>query len=786
MYPCKVTIFAKVIKSEYHYYLKTFRIRVMSSTTTTTNSCGASQPEWIQPSPVRGISELKVLNTMTRTKVPFIPAEGNLIRWYSCGPTVYDAAHIGHARNYMTFDIIRRILRDYFNYDITYVMNITDIDDKIILRARQGHLLKCFAEEFGGDSSGMRKELKRAWAWFVGKKFEFSEGASWSDFSGNLRDELEGKRAAGTLSESEAKKLTALEAAISVSEFLLNVNEKSEQSEVDLESGSFGEILAPWLDELKGSEVSDQKIFRDLAAFWEADFMEDMRALNVLPADYLTRVSEYVPEIIAYVEKIIGNGFAYESEGSVYFDVAAFERDPQHHYAKLCPWSAGNSKFFEEGEGSLGVKLTGKRDGRDFALWKCSKPGEPYWTSPWGRGRPGWHIECSAMAGSVLPAQLDIHSGGIDLAFPHHDNEIAQAEAHYHSRQWVNYFLHAGHVHIEGLKMSKSLKNFISIKEALKRYSARQMRFLFLQHGWNSTLIYKESSMQAALAVDSTFTNFFANAEAAIEDTRSPKTDGSNEHGEAEKRLLKLLDETRLQVHEALCDSFDTPRALSGILDLISQTNIYMKSTNTTNTTSSETLKHILGFVQKMYRIFGLQDEDCSSSSSSSSFSGKEIDLLSVLKEVSKFRDSIRALALEGGGRTAALLEACDVLRRSVQEKGIVFEDRSGAASIVKIVDPEQVARDLQASAARDSEAEARRLALLKVQEERLAAKTKKASIPPGQLFRNDDRFSQFDELGVPTHDAVGLELSKNARKKCLKEYEAQVKDHEAFLSKAQ
>lgn len=173
-----------------------------------------------------------------------------------------------------------------------------------------------------------------------------------------------------------------------------------------------------------------------------------MQLLNVKPADVLTRVSEYVPEIVAFVEKIIQNGYAYESQGSVYFDVGAFKK--QHNYAKLAPWAAGHGELLEEGEGSLGANLTGKKSSADFALWKASKAGEPYWESPWGRGRPGWHIECSAMAGEVIGEVLDIHSGGIDLCFPHHDNELAQSEAYFGNQQWVNYFLHAGHLHIEG------------------------------------------------------------------------------------------------------------------------------------------------------------------------------------------------------------------------------------------------------------------------------------------------------------------------------------------------
>ena len=176
-----------------------------------------------------------------------------------------------------------------------------------------------------------------------------------------------------------------------------------------------------------GSTVSDHTIFRSLAAYWEGRFFEDMRRLRVRDPDTLTRVTEYVPEIVSFVEGIVKNGYGYEVEGSVYFDTRAFDSAAHHSYAKLEPWSKGNSELLEEGEGALSV-ATGRRSPADFALWKASKPGEPSWPSSWGPGRPGWHIECSVMASAVLGEQMDIHSGGIDLAFPHHDNEMAQSE----------------------------------------------------------------------------------------------------------------------------------------------------------------------------------------------------------------------------------------------------------------------------------------------------------------------------------------------------------------------
>jgi cysteinyl-tRNA synthetase len=155
-----------------------------------------------------------------------------------------------------------------------------------------------------------------------------------------------------------------------------------------------------------------------------------------------------------------------------------------------------------EGEGELSDEKQEKRNATDFALWKMSKPGEPAWDSPWGRGRPGWHIECSAMAGAIFGPQIDMHSGGIDLRFPHHDNEIAQSESAFCNDNWVNFFVHSGHLHIQGCKMSKSLKNFITIKEALQKYSSRQIRILFLLYNWKDTLDYSDQAMESALSFE--------------------------------------------------------------------------------------------------------------------------------------------------------------------------------------------------------------------------------------------------------------------------------------------
>ena len=270
------------------------------------------------------------------------------------------------------------------------------------------------------------------------------------------------------------------------------------------------DIFLPYLDFLHGTSIDarDHTIFTKLTRRYEERFMEDVRALNCLDPDEVTRVTDYGPQIVDFVEKIQKNGFAYTtSDSSVYFDIESFEK-ANNNYARLEPWNRNDQDLQADGEGALTKKSTEKRSDADFALWKSSKPGEPSWPSPWGPGRPGWHIECSAMASDRLGAQIDIHSGGIDLAFPHHDNELAQSEAywldkdHQRQHQWVNYFLHMGHLSIQGSKMSKSLKNFTTIREALSRgdWTPRGLRIIFLLGGWKEGIEITDDLVKAGSA----------------------------------------------------------------------------------------------------------------------------------------------------------------------------------------------------------------------------------------------------------------------------------------------
>ena len=310
----------------------------------------------------------------------------------------------------------------------------------------------------------------------------------------------------GQPGDKEAKIKMHMNAVLSAWDAIHNQQRSSALDSVHFYS-SVEDVLLPYLDSIKGPSIdsADYTIFTKLTQKFETRFMEDVRALNCMDPDEITRVTEYGPQIVKFVEKIQQNGFAYAtSDGSVYFDIEGFEA-ANNHYARLEPWNRNDAALQADGEGTLTKKSSEKRSEADFALWKSSKPGEPSWPSPWGGGRPGWHIECSAMASDKLGSRMDIHSGGIDLAFPHHDNELAQSEAywldkeHTHQHQWVNYFMHMGHLSIQGSKMSKSLKNFITIREALKKgdWTPRGLRIAFLMGGWREGIEITDDLVRA-------------------------------------------------------------------------------------------------------------------------------------------------------------------------------------------------------------------------------------------------------------------------------------------------
>mmetsp|Transcript_49352 Transcript_49352/g.59797 ORF Transcript_49352/g.59797 Transcript_49352/m.59797 type:complete len:648 (-) Transcript_49352:88-2031(-) len=632
-------------------------------------------PKWQAPSPPSITHDvgLKVMNSLTRKKEKFVTIDGDRsVRWYMCGPTVYAPSHMGHARTYLGFDIIRRILTNHFAYDVNLVMNITDLDDKIIERSNE-------------------------------------------------------------------QNITCTE----------------------------------------------------LSRHFENEFHEDMVMLGVSPPDVLTRVTEYMPEIVTYIETIIKKGLAYESNGSVYFNVGEFSNTPGMNYCKLAPEQVNNAELLAEGEGKLTQDfVSDKKSPRDFALWKKSKAKEPSWDSPWGPGRPGWHIECSVMASDVFTqlgctegGKMDVHSGGVDLKFPHHDNEMAQAEAESGCTQWVNYFVHAGHLHIKGFKMSKSLKNFITIRQALLQNTARQIRFCFLLHKYNAPMDYGDNTMQHAMEREKMFMEFFHNVKAALRENTITK---SQKWDDRARELQKAILQSKTAVNEALKDDFDTPTVMSTLSDLVKSVNLYLENNDAV---VSLVVRGAAVYVTQIFKIFGLiQDEGAEigfPTSSGDTSANKEEILTPVLDALMSFRSNVRDKARSKD--TSGVLNECDTFRDdALPPLGIRLEDKTGGKSVWKLADPAELMKERE-----QKELEKKR----KEEEKAKAAaeKEKKEALnrmPPEEFMKAltlDDKsdtpkYSKFDEKGLPTHMNNGEALNKSQEKKAKKEYQAQLKKYEKFL----
>lgn len=733
------------------------------------------QPAWHQPPAVSG-PVLKLYNSLTRTKEVFVPQQDRHVSWYCCGPTVYNHSHMGHARNYVCLDLCRRILQNYFHYNVTFVQNVTDIDDKIIVAARQQHLFDTRVRQaYTLATEPLRVFVERCLAEYVHKHFPGFQGAVESD----LPAYLDSPAWAAVLAEDPKAPMHAA-AAKRAHAALYGAEQPFDGFLAAIE-----DVAMPVLDREHGLLVTDPEVFRKLAAYWEARFNDDMARLNVLPPTVTTRVSEYVPEIVAFVGGIIANQFAYAtSDGSVYFDTVAFEAHPDHDYAKLQPWNKGKMDLIADGEGSL---LTGalKKNAADFALWKASKPGEPAWDSPWGPGRPGWHIECSVMASDVLGPQIDIHLGGVDLCFPHHDNELAQSEAYFDSRQWINYFMHNGHLHIQGQKMSKSLKNFITIDEALQTYTARQLRLAFAFGNWDRPIDFKDLLVQEVRAYESTLAKFFTTVRALAND----QTDASKKLGPAEKQLVLHLQAAQTAAHAAFCDNLLTPVVLRVLGDLVSKTNLYIQTTvvGTTELRLEPVLAvthwvvsilDVLGFEARADRL-GWVDALAQTTAS-------EDAAMPYVKALAQFRDLMREMAIAKAD-SGSFLKACDTLRSELVHLGVSLDDRPNGGALVKMLNElekqellaQQEAKDKQ-QAAKELKKQQQAEAAAKKEQERL----EKMKVLPQEMFRDPLVYSEWDEQGLPTKNAAGEEVTKSMRKKLAKQQQQQEKLHAEYLAK--
>nr|CAD7395991.1 unnamed protein product [Timema cristinae] len=684
-----------------------------------------TQPHWEAPEQIKRPG-LKLYNSLTRQKEDFVPQDGNRVTWYSCGPTVYDSSHMGHARSYISFDILRRVLSDYFGYDVQYVMNITDIDDKIIKRARQNHLYEKYVQE----NYSLQKNL--------------SDSKKVLDlFMGTVKTtiDLDKKCMIEKLLARMTSAVEELEAAVKS-----NDDAKTKEAQKILLTES-RDPLSEWLDQEKGDSITDNSIFAELPRYWEAEFHKDMDALNVLRPNVLTRVSEYIPEIITYIEKIIVQGLAYESNGD------------------LC--------VSED-------RLSEKRSPNDFALWKRSKKGEPWWNSPWGKGRPGWHIECSVMASAVCGSSMDIHTGGVDLKFPHHDNELAQAEAYFDNDHWVRYFLHSGHLTIAGCKMSKSLKNFVTIRDALNKHSARQLRLAFLLHSWKDTLDYSINTMDMATQYEKLLND--------ITRSRTCETtiDSFQKFTNNDQELYIKLRAAKNSVHNALCDNVDTRTALDALRELIGNVNIYLRDRRISGQEGNYILLRDIGtYVTWIFKVFGaIPKEDSLGlpiSGSGQSTNVEEI-VMPYLTILAKFRDSVRIQARQL--QATEILKECDRLRDDVLPNvGVRLEDHEGHPSAVKMVDRETLLQEKEVKRKLEAEKAAEKI---RKKTEQLAAQAQKDAqkrIKPDEMFHSEtDKYSKFDEKGIPTCDADGKELSKGLVKKLQKLQQAQEKKYNEYI----
>ncbi len=453
---------------------------------------------------------LKIYNTLSRKKETFTPKVAGKVGLYVCGMTVYDYCHIGHARVMVVFDTVARYFR-YLNYDLTYVRNVTDIDDKIIQRA----------------------------------------------------------------------------------------NENGEE---------FTALTERFIDAMH----------------------EDERALSVLPVDIEPKATTHIAEIIAIIEKLISNGFAYVGKnGDVFYAVNKFANYGQLSGKKLDELQAGERVDVDEA----------KANPLDFVLWKMAKENEPFWESPWGNGRPGWHIECSAMSTCCLGNHFDIHGGGMDLQFPHHENEIAQSEGAT-GEKFVNLWMHNGFVRVNEEKMSKSLGNFFTVREVLKRYRTEIIRFFILSSHYRSPLNYSDEQLNEALAA---LTRLYT-ALRGVEIVAS-----------------EIDADYKTRFEAAMDDDFNTPVALSVLFDCARELNKVKDSDVMQAAVLAKTLTSLAS-------ILGLLQDDPESFLKGGEVSSDGLSNEEVEQQIQARLDA----------KTAKNWSEADKIRESLKQQGVILEDMPG------------------------------------------------------------------------------------------------------------
>ncbi|MCA9731887.1 MAG: cysteine--tRNA ligase [Deferribacteres bacterium] len=467
---------------------------------------------------------MKIYNTLSGGKEEYQPINSDYTGFYVCGPTVYDYFHIGNARPFIVFDVIRRFLI-FRGYNVRYVMNLTDIDDKIINRAKA--------------------------------------------------------------------------------------------------------------DGVTSKEIADRYINA---------FFEDIQKLGVRPADVYPRATDHINEIIATIKKLVEQDVAYSSAGDVFYDVTKFANYGQLSKKKLDELQAGKRIAVDER----------KKNSADFVLWKAAKPGEPFWPSPWGNGRPGWHIECSVMSMKYLGKSFDFHGGGQDLIFPHHENEIAQSCAATGCNIFAKYWLHNGFLDMKGEKMSKSLGNFVTARGLMETYPTTAIRLFFLQKHYRGPIDFSEEGLNAATVTAQRLSLTYKKLKDLIPADFVPnKLEETAKIGDF-VRQIQALDSDLLAAME---DDFNTPGAIGKLFDIVRETNKFIDEV-----AKREDANNVLHWLISKYdeydRFFGIIDK---------SHAGVDHEQLDgLMQAILKTRQTLRK------EKNWAL---ADQLRDDLANAGIVLED---------------------------------------------------------------------------------------------------------------
>jgi cysteinyl-tRNA synthetase len=464
-----------------------------------------------------------VYNTLTRRKEPLEPIEPGKVNIYTCGPTVYNFIHIGNARAFVMFDVVRRYLQ-YRGYRVKYVQNLTDVDDKIINRAKE-------------------------------------EGVS-------------------------------------------------------------------------ASEVAEKYI---------RYYFEDADSLGIQRADYHPRATDFIPEMVSLIEKLLEKGFAYRVNGDIFFEIAKFK-----DYGQL---SHQNLEELMEG---VRIEVDPRlRHPLDFALWKSAKPGEPSWDSPWGKGRPGWHIECSVMSSKYLGEDFDIHCGGHDLIFPHHENEIAQSRAAT-GKGFARVWLHNGYLNIGGQKMSKSLGNITLVRELLKTTDPEAIRHFLLSAHYRRPLDFNEDSFAES---ESALKRIYTALDKAERQSRLLEKKTAKPAASPEASLEDMRKNLVAEVEEAMDDDFNTPKALAAFFNMVRDLNKILDGPDAWKCSSDE-LRSLAKETRTLGAVLGLFQR--TASGADTDLTAKLLDMFILLRAEARARKDF-ALA--------------DTIRARLADLGIALED---------------------------------------------------------------------------------------------------------------